>query len=82
MQQRQRIKQYLLQNFLFSNDESALKDDASLIRGGILDSTGIYELIMHLEEEFKISIAPEEMIPENFDTIEAVDRFVSRKLAG
>lgn len=82
MQQRQRIKQYLLQNFLFSNDENALKDDTSLIRGGILDSTGIYELIMHLEESFGISIAPEEMTPENFDTIEAVDGFVSRKLAG
>jgi acyl carrier protein len=81
MQPRQRIKRYLLENFLFTSDENALGDTDSLIRGGILDSTGIYELILHIEEAFGISIAPEEMVPENFDTIEAVDRFVGRKLA-
>jgi len=81
MQRRQRIRRYLLENFLFSDDDSALPDDASLIRGGILDSTGIYELILHLEESFAISIAPEEMVPENFDSIAAVDAFLDRKIA-
>lgn len=82
MQQRQQIKQYLLQNFLFSTDEHALGDQDSLIRGGILDSTGIHELILFIEEAFKLSIAPEEMTPANFDSIEAVDGFVTRKRAG
>lgn len=82
MQTRQKIKQYLLQNFLFTDDVNAIKDGDSLIRGGVLDSTGIYELIMHIEEEFSISVAPEEMVPDNFDTIEAIDGFVARKLAG
>lgn len=82
MQQRQRIKQYILKNFLFSNDESAIGDQDSLVRGGILDSTGIYELIMYIEEEFKFTIAPEEMIPDNFDTLEAMDAFIDRKRAG
>ena len=81
MQPRQQIKQYILSNFLFTDDPSALGDRDSLVRGGILDSTGIYELIMHIEETFKLSIAPEEMIPDNFDTLEAMDAFVARKLA-
>lgn len=82
MQPRRRIKQYILKNFLFSDDENALGDQDSLVRGAILDSTGIYELIMFIEEEFKLSIAAEEMTPDNFDTIETIDAFIARKLAG
>ncbi len=82
MQQRQRIKQYILKNFLFSNDDNAINDTDSLVRGGILDSTGIYELIMFIEEEFELTIAPEEMTPDNFDTLEVMDAFLTRKLAG
>jgi acyl carrier protein len=82
MQPRQRIKQYILKNFLFSDDDNAIGDQDSLVRGGILDSTGIYELIMHIEEEFKLSIAPEEMVPDNFDTLDAMDAFIARKQAG
>ena len=80
--QRQTIKRYLLENFLFSSDDAALADGDSLIRGGILDSTGIHELVLFIEEQFQIAVAPEEMTPANFDTIEAVDRFVSHKRAG
>ncbi|HEX2083229.1 MAG TPA: acyl carrier protein [Xanthomonadaceae bacterium] len=82
MGQRQAIKRYLLENFLFSNDESALGDGDSLIRSGILDSTGIHELVLFIEEEFRITVAPEEMVPANFESIEAVDRFVSNKRPG
>lgn len=82
MQPRQLIKQYILSNFLFTDDQNALGDQDSLVRGGILDSTGIYELIMHIEETFKLSIAPEEMVPDNFDTLDAMDAFIARKLAG
>lgn len=81
MQPRRRIKQYILKNFLFSDDENAIGDQDSLVRGAILDSTGIYELIMFIEEEFKLSIAAEEMTPDNFDTLETIDAFIARKLA-
>ncbi|MBL8262492.1 MAG: acyl carrier protein [Xanthomonadaceae bacterium] len=82
MSHRQTIKRYILKNFLFSDDDSAIGDQDSLVRGGVLDSTGIYELILFVEEEFKLSIAPEEMVPENFDTLESMDAFIQRKLAG
>lgn len=82
MSHRQIIKRYILKNFLFSDDDTAIGDQDSLVRGGVLDSTGIYELILFVEEEFKLSIAPEEMVPENFDTLESMDAFIQRKLAG
>ncbi len=81
MQPRQIIKRYILDKFLFTDDQNAVGDKDSLVRGGILDSTGIYELIMHIEETFNLSIAPEEMTPENFDTIDAMDAFIARKRA-
>lgn len=82
MSHRQTIKRYILKNFLFSDDDTAIGDQDSLVRGGVLDSTGIYELILFVEEEFKLTIAPEEMVPENFDTLESMDAFIQRKLAG
>lgn len=82
MQQKLRIKKFVLENFLFSDDESAIADEDSLIRGGIIDSTGIHELIFFLEDEFKVAIVPDEMIPANFDSINSVDQFVTHKLVG
>lgn len=82
MQQKQQIKQFILENFLFSDDQAAIGDQDSLIRGGIIDSTGIHELIFFLEDQFKLQIVPEEMTPANFDSIQTVDEFVSRKLTG
>lgn len=82
MDQRQRIRKFVLENFLFSDDESALDDEGSLIRSGILDSTGIHELIMFIEEQFGLTVTPEEMVPANFDSIRTVDEFVTRKRAG
>lgn len=82
MEQQHKIKQFVLQNFLFSDDDSALGNDDSLIRGGIVDSTGIHELILFLEESYAISVSPDEMIPENFDSIDSVSQFVTRKRAG
>lgn len=82
MPQKQLIKQFILENFLFSDDATAIGDGDSLIQTGIVDSTGIHELVFFLEDTFKLQIVPEEMIPANFDSIRTVDDFVSRKLAG
>ena len=68
-------------NYLFTEDESALADGVSLMRSGIVDSTGILELIAHVEETFNIQVVAQEMVPDNFDSVERVAEFVSRKLA-
>lgn len=78
----QQIKDFVLKNFLFTDDEAALSNDQSLMQTGVLDSTGILELINFVEETFAISVADEEMLPENFDSVDAVSGFVTRKLNG
>ena len=57
MEHKRQIKQFVLKNYLFTEDESALGDGDSLIRGGTVDSTGMLELIAHLEETYAIKVA-------------------------
>lgn len=78
---REHIKRYLVENFLFSDDVSAIGDTDSLIHSGIVDSTGIHELILFIEENFKLMVSPEEMTPANFDSVSVIDDFVGRKIA-
>jgi acyl carrier protein len=81
MSPKSEIKQFILGNYLFTNDESALADDDSLLKKGIVDSTGMLELIMHIEEKYGIKVAEDEMIPANLDSVVNVTGFIERKLA-
>lgn len=74
-----KIRDYILANYLFTDDPSALKDDDSFLEKGVLDSTGILEVIYFLEEEFGFKIADEEMIPENLDSVNNIVSFIERK---
>ena len=73
------IRQFILANFYVS-DGDALADGASLLDRGVIDSTGVLEVIGFLENEFSIKVADEEMIPENLDSIDKIESYVSRKL--
>ena len=75
------VRQFILGNYLFSSDETALQDDTSLIAQGTIDSTGVLELIMHLEEHFGIKVQDEEMLPENLDSVTRIVAFIERKRA-
>ena len=75
------IRKYILENYLFTSDESALSSDDSFLEKGILDSTGILEVIYFLESEFSIKINDEEMLPENLDSVKRICDFVARKQA-
>ena len=81
MDHKRQIKQFVLKNYLFTDDESALADGDSLIRSGTIDSTGMLELIFHIEETWSIKVLDAEMVPANFETIDAIAAFVDRKLA-
>jgi acyl carrier protein len=76
------IRGYILKNFLFTDDTSALSDNTALIGDGVVDSTGILEVISFLEESFGIKIADEEMTPANFETVTAIAALVQRKRQG
>ena len=73
------IKTFIIENFLFGS-EDGLKDETSFLEEGIIDSTGILELVTFLEEEFSIAIEDEELVPENLDSINNVTAFLERKI--
>ncbi|WP_258868246.1 acyl carrier protein [Alkalilimnicola ehrlichii] len=64
---------------MFTDDPAALADDDSFLEQGIIDSTGIMEVIFFLEEEFGIRVDDDELIPENLDSVNRIARFVQRK---
>jgi acyl carrier protein len=74
------MREFIISNFLFG-DAASLKDDTSFLDSGIIDSTGMLELIMFLESNCGIKVEPEEMLPENLDSINRVVSFVERKAA-
>lgn len=75
-----KIKNYILENFLFTDDPLMLDKSTSFSDSGIIDSTGILEVITFVEEEFKIKIVQDEMRPENLDSVERLTRFIEGKL--
>jgi len=78
MEIRMRVREFVTSNFYVA-DPSELLDDTSLLDQAIIDSTGVLEVIAFLEEEYAISIADEEVIPENLETIARIAAFVARK---
>jgi acyl carrier protein len=75
----QRVRAFILENFYVS-DEKALTPDASLIAGGVIDSTGVLEVIEFVEGEWGVKVEDVEMLPDNLDSIARIAAFVARKL--
>jgi len=73
-----KVRGYILENLLFSSDAAELPNDASLLERGVIDSTGVLEIILFLEGEFGIQVKASEMLPENFDSVNNMVRFVCR----
>lgn len=76
-----KIKSFIVDNFLFGN-ANGLNDDTSFLEEGIIDSTGVLELITYLEEEFSMTVDDEELIPDNLDSINNLVAFVEKKKSG
>ncbi len=72
------IRAFVVENFLFGEGDD-LSDETSFLEEGIIDSTGILELVDFLEEEFSISVDDEELIPENLDSLNNVSAYVAKK---
>ena len=75
---RERIKGYIIDNFLFGDEEN-LEDQTSFLDAGIVDSTGILELVDFLDNEFRIKISDDEILPENLDSINNIINFLDKK---
>ena len=72
------IRQFIIQNFLFGEDGN-LGDQTSFLESGIIDSTGMLELVFFLEETFGVSVSDEELVPENLDSIANLVNYLSEK---
>jgi acyl carrier protein len=77
----QELRAFIVENFLFGDESApfAFADDDSFQERGIVDSTGILELVCHLQEKYAIEIADDELVPNNLDSLSRVARFVERK---
>ena len=76
---RDQIRDFILENYLFTSDTSALGLDDSLLGRGIVDSTGMLEIIFFIEEQLGVKVKDEEMIPDNLDGVNKITNFVQSK---
>ena len=74
-----KVRSFVIENFLFG-DANGLKDDTSFLEEGIIDSTGVLELVTFLEEEFEIEVEDEELIPENLDSVDNIGVYIEGKI--
>jgi len=75
------IRQFIIDNFLMGQDSDGLKDDSSFLEEGVIDSTGVLELVGFLEENYEIKVEDEELIPENLDSIQNICTYLELKLS-
>ena len=73
------IRRYIVNEIMFKKDESAIGFEDSLLEHGVLDSMAMVELIAFLEGEFGVKVARTDMVPENFETIQAIAQFVRNR---
>ena len=76
----QQVRQFVIDNFAFGPDAEALSNDDSLLDQGIVDSTGVLELVAFLEERFGITVQDQELVAANLDSVNGLVRFLERKL--
>jgi acyl carrier protein len=75
---KQDIRTFVIETFLFGQD-NGLTNETSFLEQGIVDSTGVLELVAHLEKTYGIKVKDEELIPDNLDSIDAIAGFLAKK---
>jgi len=72
------VRQFILDNFLAPRNKGEISDKDSFLENGVIDSTGVLELVTFLEETFNVKVEDNDLVPENLDSIDQVSRFVKR----
>jgi acyl carrier protein len=75
------VRHFVVENFLFGQTSAVPAEDASLLETGVIDSTGVLELVAFLEERFDVRVEDTELVPENLDSLRRLSDFVRRKQA-
>lgn len=79
MEKKLKIRSFIVETYLFDAPDAEFDDDDSLLDSGIIDSTGVLELVSFLEEEFGIEVKDEELIPDNLDSLNKLAAYIERK---
>ena len=77
--QQEEIAQFIVGNLMRHSDSTSLTDNENLLANGVVDSLGIVKLIAFLEDRFDIQVSDDEVLPENFESVAAISRFLSTK---
>lgn len=73
------VREFITNNFLLATSSRSLNNDDSFFENGIIDSTGVLELVSFIEETFDIKVTNEELIPDNLDSLNKIVPFIKRK---
>lgn len=74
------VRDFIKTNFIYSNTKT-LDDDESLLGSGVVDSTGVLELIAFLEGKFHVKFADNELVADNFDSVAKIVSFIEKRLS-
>jgi len=76
----QTIRNFIIESFIIDGNPNQLDNDQSFLESGIIDSTGILELVSFIEEHYEVKIEDEELIPDHLDSVNNVVKFINKKL--
>ncbi len=79
MDVRAQLRDFIVDNFMMGQDGTALTDAGSLLELGIIDSTGVLELVGFLEETFQITVEDDDLVPNNLDSVDNLVKYVQGK---
>jgi acyl carrier protein len=74
-----KVREFIKDNFMYRDDRADLADTESLLDAGLIDSTGILELVAFIETEFSIQMSDSDIVPDNLDSVDTIVRYVESK---
>lgn len=75
------VKAFVIENFLFGDTSQNLADTDSLIENGVIDSTGVLELVAFIEDRYGVTVADADIVPANLDSLDRIAAFIAAKTA-
>ena len=76
------LREFIFENFLVGLRKNELDDTDSFLEKGIIDSTGVLELVAFVEQTFEFEVEDEELVPENFDSVTKLETYIRQKTGG
>ena len=76
---RNKLREFILANFMVDPETQKFSDTDSLLKKGIIDSMGVMELVAFVQREHSFRVDPEDILPENFDSLDSLESYIRRK---